>query len=263
MPSFTGKTFASFYKNILGINQSSNTGVDATGRKIQDGAGNNTAISLSDDDLSVNPVNDDTVRTFRVQKQNNSTVFSVDTTNSKVLAGASQVSVNTFYQTFSAYNIAPVAGEHMPLLTAPATYFGTTSVEMSLGSGTDPATTYDMSTGNLANNLLTSIFMLPHNVTLDSASVLFTVTSSDDETLNFHIMSYAIRTDNGSNSGDLSSGVVVADSAEQTVDRTSIDYLALAIKSADVDAGRVLIGTVESTSTEQVSANMILTYHIR
>ena len=263
MPSFTGKTFASFYKNILGINQSSNTGVDATGRKIQDGAGNNTAISLSDDDLSVNPVNDDTVRTFRVQKQNNSTVFSVDTTNSKVLAGASQVSVNTFYQTFSANKLVPVAGEHMILSAVPSAHFGTALAEISLGDGTDPATTYDMSTGNLANNLPNSIFRLPHNVTLDSASVLFAVSSSDDETINFHIMSYAIDTDNGGTSGDLSSGVVVADSAEQTVDRTSIDYLALAIQSADVDAGRVLIGTVESTSTEQVSVNMTLTYHIR
>ena len=37
MPTFTGKTFASFYKNLLGINQASNTGVDATTRVVQDG----------------------------------------------------------------------------------------------------------------------------------------------------------------------------------------------------------------------------------
>ena len=263
MASLTAQQYATYFKRLLQFGHSGNNGTPTIMASIQAGDGVPTAISLSDDILQVKPQNDDSVGAFLTKSSGGSNILAVDTTNSKVLAGASQVSVNTFYQTFSAYNIAPVAGEHMPLLTAPATYFGTTSVEMSLGSGTDPATTYDMSTGNLANNLLTSIFMLPHNVTLDSASVLFTVASSDNETLNFHIMSYAIRTDNGSNSGDLSSGVVVADSAEQTVDRTSIDYLALAIQSADVDAGRVLIGTVESTSTEQVSANMILTYHIR
>ena len=66
MPTFTGKTFASFYKNILGLNQSSNTGVDATTRVVHDGAGNSTSVSLSDDVLQVQPVNDDTTGTFLI-----------------------------------------------------------------------------------------------------------------------------------------------------------------------------------------------------
>ena len=49
MPSFTGKAFANFYKNILGINQTGKTGVDTSTRNVQDGAGNNTALMLSDD----------------------------------------------------------------------------------------------------------------------------------------------------------------------------------------------------------------------
>ena len=44
MPTFVNKTFASYFKNLLGMNQSSNTGVDATTRAVQDGAGNNTSI---------------------------------------------------------------------------------------------------------------------------------------------------------------------------------------------------------------------------
>ena len=85
MPTFTGKTFSSFYKNILGINQSSNTGVDSTVRGVQDGDGNNTAIALSDDNLLVKPQNDDTTEALWVQNAAGSSIFKVDTTNSKIL----------------------------------------------------------------------------------------------------------------------------------------------------------------------------------
>ena len=75
MPTFTGKTFASFYKNILGLNQSSNTGVDATTRVIHDGAGQSTSVSLSDDVLSVQPINDDTTATMLVKNQGGSNIL--------------------------------------------------------------------------------------------------------------------------------------------------------------------------------------------
>lgn len=263
MPTFAAQQYATYFKRLLQFGHSGNNGTPTIMASIQAGDGVPTAISLSDDVLQVKPQNDDSVGAFTTKSSGGSNILAVDTTNSKVLAGASQVSVNTFYQTFSANKLVPVAGEHMVLSAVPTAHFGTALAEISLGDGTDPATTYDMSTGNLAVNLPNSIFRLPHNVTLDSASVLFAVSSADDETINFHIMSYAIDTDNGGTSGDLSSGVVVADSSTQTTDRTSIDYLALTIQSADVDAGRVLIGTIESTSTEEVSANMTLTYHIR
>ncbi len=122
MPSFTGKAFANFYKNILGINQSGNTGVDTTTRNVQDGAGNNTSISLSDDVLRVQPLNDNGTRTFNVRKSSGEDVLAVDTTNSKVIVGASQVAANTMYQSFSTHWMTPVAGYHMliPYNSAPA-----------------------------------------------------------------------------------------------------------------------------------------------
>ena len=91
MPSFTSKTFSTFYKNILGMNQTSNAGVDATTRTVHDGAGQNTSISLSDDVLSVQPVNDDTVATMLVKTQGGDNILAVDTDNSKVLVNAGQV----------------------------------------------------------------------------------------------------------------------------------------------------------------------------
>ena len=47
MGSFTGKAFANFYKNILGIDQTGNTGVDVAARRIQDGAGQDTSTRIS------------------------------------------------------------------------------------------------------------------------------------------------------------------------------------------------------------------------
>ena len=100
MPTFLGKTFSSFFKNILGINQSSNTGVDSTTRVVHDGAGQSTSISLSDDVLSVQPVNDNTTGTMLVKNSGGNNILAVNTTDSKVLVGASQVAANTQYAYF-------------------------------------------------------------------------------------------------------------------------------------------------------------------
>ena len=116
MPTFTGKTFANFYKNILGINQSSNTGVDATTRVVHDGDGNSSSLSLSDDVLSVQPVNDDTTGAMLVKNQGGSNILAVDTTNSQVLAGAGQVNATTLYKEMGLYDFSPTAGVHNPLV---------------------------------------------------------------------------------------------------------------------------------------------------
>jgi hypothetical protein len=48
MTDLTGKKIANTYKDLLQINSSaSNEGVDGTLRRVQDGKGTNTAISLS------------------------------------------------------------------------------------------------------------------------------------------------------------------------------------------------------------------------
>ena len=102
--SLVGKTFASYFKDLFHINNS-NSGVDATTRNVQDGAGNNTSISLSDDVLRVQPLNDNTTRTFNVRKSSGADVLSVNTTDSKVLVGTSQVTATTMYAYFTCYRI--------------------------------------------------------------------------------------------------------------------------------------------------------------
>ena len=264
MPTFTGKTFSSFYKNIFGINQSSNTGVDSTTRVVHDGAGQSTSISLSDDVLSVQPVNDDSVGSLLVKSQGGSYILAVDTTNSKVLVGASQVAANTQYQRFSVVNHTPATNTHYPLGMSFADFSSIgLSEDTILGTGTDPATTLDISAATSESHAWVNYYWyLPDAITLDSATISMATNNATDVALNFHIMSYAV--DTSSNYGDLSDGTVVADSGTTSaVDEDVIKIATMTIQSANVAAGRVLIATFESDGVQTTSLQMLVKYHIQ
>ena len=262
MPSFTGKTFSSFYKNILGINQSGNTGVDATTRTIHDGEGNSTAISLSDDVLSVQPINDNTTNTIQVRNQGGSHVLKVDTINSKVLTGASQVSSTTLFKEMGIYDFSPTAGYHFPLIAntmfvpTAATAF---AADQDWGNGADPATTLDVSGLTAQENAVAVYWYLENNITLDS--VRYMATSDGSATLNFHLFAYDL--DTSSNHGDLSGGTVHAN-ASVSATATTIKTGTFTLDTADIDASKVVIGFVENvTDTSDVSVSVQIKYHIR
>lgn len=264
MPTKQGKAPASYYKNDVTINQASNTGIDATTRNIQDGAGNNTAISLSDDVLSVQPVNDSTVGTFLVKSQGGSNVFAVNTTDSKVLIGASQIAANTFYQRLSVVNHTPSIGYHHPMGIGFASFSSSGLTEdNALGNGANPATTLDISAASSESNAWVNCYWyLPDAITLDSVIALSGGISATDSGLNFHIMSYAL--DTSSNHGDLSDGTVVADSGVTSgIDEDVIKITSMTIQSANVAASRVLVATLESDTTQVVSVQMLVKYHIQ
>ena len=107
MPSKTGKTPASYYKSDVSVDQSTNVGFDSTTRSIISGDGAKSSMSASDDVLSVQPVNDNG-NTLLVKNQGGSNILSVDTTNSKVLLGASQVPP-TLFKEMGLYDFSPTA----------------------------------------------------------------------------------------------------------------------------------------------------------
>ena len=116
MPTFLNTTFATYFKRLFQVEQASNTGVDSTTRNVQTGDGVNTSIAISDDVLSVQPQNDNTTGTFLVKNQGGSNILSVDTTNSLVKAGASQVNVLTLQKTMGLYDFSPAGNTHYPLI---------------------------------------------------------------------------------------------------------------------------------------------------
>ena len=264
MPTFTGKTFASFYKNILGINQSTNAGVATSLKEVQDGKGSNTVLSLSDDQLLVKPQNDDTTTVLDVKSSGGSSVLTVDGTNKRVLCGSSQVNALTQYRTFSGFSMTPSgAGAHMVLGGASVDFASTGLPEVTLGTGTDPATTLDVSAEAAESHGLVQLYWyLPDAITIMSASVLMGGNNATDSILNFHLMSYAM--DTSSNYGDLSDGTVIADSGTTSaVDEDVIKLVAMTNLPTDVAAGRIILATVESSATLIVSAQMTVKYHIQ
>ena len=261
MPTKQGKTYASFYKNDLAVNQSSNTGVDSNTRAIHDGAGNSTSISLSDDVLSVQPVNDNTTGAMLVKNQGGSNILAVDTTNSKVLLGASQVPP-TLFKEMGLYDFSPTAGYHYPLIAN--TMFVPTGAtafagDNDWGNGADPATTLDVSGLTAQENAIAVYWYLENNITLDS--VRFMATADGSATLNFHLFAYTL--DTSSNHGDLSSGVVHANGTVAATNST-IKTGTFTLDTADIDAGKVVVGFVENvTDTSDVSISFNIKYHIR
>ena len=95
--SLTGKTLANSYKDILQVDNS-NSGIDTNTRYIKDGEGTTSALTLSDDIVGVQPVNDDTSTAFLVASSGGTTLFDVNTVDSKVRALGNYI--NTQYATF-------------------------------------------------------------------------------------------------------------------------------------------------------------------
>ena len=77
-------------------------------------------------------------------------------------------------------------------------------------------------------------------------------------------MDYAIDTSNGSDSGNLSDGQIMAVSSSAIEpDRSAVDYQALAISSAVIAAGRVLVAMFRNDGDNNTSgATLTMKYHI-
>ena len=274
MPTFQGKTFASYFKNILGMNQTSNTGVDTTTRAVHDGAGNSTSISLSDDVLSIKPVTDNTTGTMIVQNQGGSNIFAVDTTNSKVLIGASQVAANTHYAHFAQSSDETSASGQLAdthyMIRYSDTQFVGASTNFALGSSTsssfndtNPASSLTIAT--TANYVLQCYWHVMDNITIDAVTWFHAADAATGDSTAAHLMGYDVDTDNGSSGGDLTSGVVLADGGTITNSGyEQIYYQTMTIQSADVDAGKVILFTFAAdTVNSDYTISATVKYHIR
>jgi hypothetical protein len=260
MPTFQGNPFSGFFKRILQFGHSGNNGTPTSTTSIQAGDGVATSVSLSDDVLQVQPQNDNG-NTMLVKNQGGSNILAVDTTNSKVLMGASQVPP-TLFKEMGLYDFSPTAGYHYPLMAH--TMFGgllTTAfaADSDWGNGADPATTLDVSGLTAQENAVAVYWYLDNNITLDS--VRYIATSDGSATLNFHLFAYTL--DTSSNHGDLSSGTVHAN-ASVAATATTIKTGTFTLDEADIDTGKVVVGFVENvTDTSDVSVSFQIQYHIR
>ena len=142
--SLTGKTKASSYKDLLQMNNS-NSGVDTTTRNVVDGEGTLSAINISDDQLMVQPQNDDSTSLLRIRDKSGTNLLLVDSTNDLVKAGIGQHIVNTNIKEFAmdSQEASPDTADTWHALTSTFNHMDTNELEM--GTGSTPATTLTLS----------------------------------------------------------------------------------------------------------------------
>jgi len=269
VPSKEGKTYSSYYKNGPQIRQTNNVGVDSTTRVLEDGAGNSTSISLSDDVLSVQPVTDNTVATLLCKTQSGSNVLAVDTENSLVLCGSSQVNALTQYAYFSASLMDfGIAGHHyaIPFQSSHSFTSAHSIQEISMGSDANPDETFDVSASAFNSDLvLPNYWYIVDAITVKSVHIVVGGSAaSATDNINFHLMKYDF--DTGGGTGDLSGGIVVADQdgTISDVHEDAIQYKSLTVDTSNntVSAGQVILCTVESTGTTEISCTVTVKFNI-
>ena len=259
------KTYASRFKTDVSVSQTSNVGFDSTTRKLCSGDGADSAMSASDDVLSVQPVNDDTTGTFLVKNQGGSNILAVNTTDSKVLVGASQVATNTQYAYFgvsSQHALSAVAGTHYLI---PFGNVWATTAAVAFGTGANPSTSYDVSDNNNADDLTMMLWYVPDNITVDAVHLLAGGNAASGDTINIHLLKFDIDLGAGADKGDLSNGAVIAGGADiASLGYENIIYQTTSPSSADVDAGQVIAASFESAGTNSDYAlNITVKYHVR
>jgi len=275
MPSKTGKSPSSYYKSDVSVEQSTNVGFDSTTRSIISGDGAKSSMSASDDVLSVQPVNDDG-NTFLVKNNAGNNILAVDTTNSKVLVGASQVAANTQYAYFgTSYNDATGTGAfaadtHYAVAFGGANSFGSVAAGIAMGSSTsssfgdtNPSTSLTIS--STAMDIIGSYWYVMDDITIDAVKWFHGADTATGEDTKAHLMGYTVDIANGSTSGDLSSGTLLARSTVITnAGYEQAYYNSMSLVSADVDAGKVIMFTFASdTVNSDYSINATVKYHIR
>ena len=261
--SLTGKTLASTYKSILRVNDNTN-GIDTSLEAITDGEGTSSMMSLSTRQVAFTP-DTDTTTVMSVKDKDSNALLTVDSTNDVVKLGIGQHYANTAIKDYwlnSAGAVPPTTDTWTALGQGSGGRTPTPTI-LEMGTGGTPATTYTIST--TADDVVNAFWYLPFNITIDSCRIWFGADAASGDNVKFSIMSYTVDSGNGSTSGDLSSGTVLADGGDITNSGYEQSYYQqLTIQSANVDAGKIIIFTFRSDSVNSdYTINATVKYHLR
>ena len=261
MGSLAGKSPANTYKSLLKVADETN-GVTSSVSQIEDGQGQATALQVSNNKLKIKPTTNDNANTLLVERENGDDLFAVDTTNSLVKVGTSQVSATTQLLTFSAYRLVPsAAGTHMFVPVSGISEFAVHAQEANNGTGTDPNTSVDK--GATTDELVNMLFNVPFNITIDAVKVFVSTDQDTDTTINVHLNSFDMVADGTTNDGNLSNGTVLADGQATSVDRNVLKSIDMTIQSSSVTSGKVIACFVENeTNTDDINIQVQVKYHI-
>ena len=260
MGSLAGKSPKDTYKSLLKVADETN-GVSGSASHIEDGEGTSTCLQISTTVAHFKPASDVNAA-LKVERANGDDLLTVDTNNSLVKVGTSQVSATTQLLTFNAYRLVPTgAGTHMFVAFGGAEYGNNVIPEVSNGTGTDPNVNKDA--GSTTDDLLMCLFNVPYNMTIDACKAMVSTDQDTDCTINVHLMSFDMVNDGTTNDGNLTNGTVLADGQATAVDRSVIKSVDMTIQSSSVTSGKVIACFVENeTDTNYINIQVQVKYHI-
>ena len=256
--SLSGKTLKDSYIDLLQLDDS-NSGIGTSVKAIKDGAGANSALWISDDQVRIAPNNDDTTSALLVRKTSGQTVMQVDTTN-ELVYGSGNI-VNTQYAHFSVvitHFSSASADTHYAVPYVNGNNASTTSY-ISLGTGTDPATSFTTSTD--AHKLVPTMWYVPDNMTIDAVYSMEGADAATGDTTRMHLMSYDFTS--GATSC-LTNGTLVAHNSDVTNAGYEQPYLSTwTVDSGAITAGKVILAAFRSDSVNSdYSINITVKYHL-
>ncbi len=255
--SFTNKSISSTYGDILQTDNSG-SGRTANGTTIKDGLGQETALTLGQNKLHIKPTTDQT-DAMVVETASGTNLLTVDTTNTAIKVGTNQNYINSQVQRFMVTDIGTTDGQHHSMFVDSG-WAGLTPLDF--GTGTDPATTFTLSSSEAnANALVGSIFYIPSSITIDEVRVIAAGEAADS--VNFHLFSYTMASGTGSGAGDLSDGTLLAHNGSTlTTGNDRVTTTTLTIDSANVAADKVVLAFIENVgATTDLTAQLIVKYH--
>ena len=258
--ALTGKTVANTFKDILQIDNS-NAGIPTSLKVVKDGLGNQASLYISDDQIKIQPENDDTTTLLEINDKDGDQMLVIDSTNDLVKVFSQNVNTQYAYFGTSSTDSLPASAN-----THTAIPFGNilgSSSDVTFGTGTNPTTSLTVST--TADDLVSVLWFVPDDITIDGVTVWAAGSASSGDVIKFHLMSYSIVRTDGATCGDLSSGTVIADGSNITHDGyEQADYQELTIQSADISGSKVLLFMIHSDGTNSdYSINATIKYHLR
>ena len=273
MAGVINKTMSQIYGDLFYIDNS-NSGFDGTLRLIKDGTGGNSPMYISEEKFKVRPPSTDSTTAFQVTDTDNNALLTVDTTNNIVTVNEGAHIANTQYHTFGMYDVSPIAGIHYALVSMPVpNTYGADDWNSGVNgttwgsSGVNPVGSLTLA--SVAEQFVPSVFLLQQNITIDEIQYL--ASADGATTMNIHLMQYDLVTGAGSSAGDLSNGVVIAQtgSASDSLSPVHVgdDRMSngtLTINTADINDAKVLIVFAENVGgTDDITVQVNLKYHLR
>ena len=264
MAGIGAKKLSQIYGSLVQLDNGI-TGFDSTVRTIKDGAGNSSSINISKEKFKVTPQSSDSTDIFKVTDKDGNSLLVVDGTNDKILAGIGQMAINTQYAYFGvAHSISLnfIADTHHPLTFQGNNQAPTEEHNFSLGTGTDPATSFTTADGGGTDAALVvpCLMYVPDNISIDSVISIEGADAATGDTTRCHLMSYTFTS--GSTSC-LSSGTLLAHNSDVANAGSEQAYLTTwTVDSASVTAGKVILATFRSDSiNSDYSVSVIIKYH--